>query len=199
MKLWESGNFSLDDDVSEALHFTLRNPSFPNTPITYRMLLSHQSSIVQGSKYDQFLSDTYNLDPPPTVQQLLTPGGLYYSADIWLDKEPGTYFAYSNTNFGLLGTIIEDLSKLRFDIYMRKNILGPLNITGSYNVRDLTDISDLAVLYRNETPQADDFGGVMPPERNLTSYNIGTNGFIFGPQGGLRIDARELGHILNLV
>ena len=86
LKLWESGNFTLDDDVSKALNFTLRNPNFPNVPITYRMLLSHQSSIVQGSKYDKFLSDTYNVDPAPGVDQLLTPGGQYYSADIWLNK-----------------------------------------------------------------------------------------------------------------
>jgi len=56
-----------------------------------------------------------------------------------------------------------------------------LNITGSYNVEDLTDISNLAVLYRNNTPQADDFGGVMPPSKNMSTYKLGTNGFYFGP------------------
>jgi len=116
------------------------------------MLLSHQSSIVQGSKYDKFLADTYNLDPVPSVDQLLTPGGLYYSANIWLNKKPGSYFAYSNTNYGLLGTLIEALTNQRFDIYMRNNILGPLNITGSYNLNDLGDIADLAVIYREDQP-----------------------------------------------
>ena len=66
-------------------------------------------------------------------------------------------------------------------------------------MQDLTDIGDLAVLYRDEIPQADDFGGIKPPYWNYTTYKLGTNGFIFGPQGGLRIDARELGHILSLV
>jgi CubicO group peptidase (beta-lactamase class C family) len=45
MQLYERGLFHLDDDVSGALGFKLRNPYFPDDVITYRMVLSHQSSI----------------------------------------------------------------------------------------------------------------------------------------------------------
>ena len=38
----------------------------------------------------------------------------------------------------------------------------------------------------------------MPPPRNLTHYQIGTNGFIFGAQGGLRVSAVELIKILMM-
>lgn len=41
MRLFEQGKFKLDDDVSTALGFQVRNPNFPDVIITYRMLLSH--------------------------------------------------------------------------------------------------------------------------------------------------------------
>lgn len=41
MQLYEQGFFHLDDDVNKYLPFHLRNPNFPNDPITIRMILSH--------------------------------------------------------------------------------------------------------------------------------------------------------------
>jgi CubicO group peptidase (beta-lactamase class C family) len=41
MQLYEQGKFKLDDDISPALGFKLIHPLYPNTPITYRMILSH--------------------------------------------------------------------------------------------------------------------------------------------------------------
>jgi CubicO group peptidase (beta-lactamase class C family) len=41
MRLYEQGKFKLEDDISDALGFPVRNIYHPDTPITYRMLLSH--------------------------------------------------------------------------------------------------------------------------------------------------------------
>ncbi len=48
MQLWEQGRFQLDDDVSDYMSFPVRNPSHPDIPITFRLLLTHQSSIRDG-------------------------------------------------------------------------------------------------------------------------------------------------------
>ncbi len=45
MQLWEQGLFELDDDVNDYLPFNVRNPNHPDVPITFRMLLTHTSSI----------------------------------------------------------------------------------------------------------------------------------------------------------
>ena len=45
MKLVEQGKLGLDEDVSRQLGWTLRNPAFPDRPITLRQLLSHTSSV----------------------------------------------------------------------------------------------------------------------------------------------------------
>lgn len=198
MTLYESGLFNLDDDVSPYLGFELRNPGFPDDPITIRMLLSHTSSLNDGSGYSYFLDATYGNPLPPTIQNLLLPGGTYFTANTWLGRRPGSYFNYSNVNYGIIGTLIERLSGVRFDEFMRDSVLLPLGITGSFNINHLGNIGNVAVLYRNAVPQADNFQGVMPEPTDLSQYVIGTNGFIFSPQGGLRITATALCRFLMM-
>ncbi|MCY7411188.1 MAG: serine hydrolase [Chitinophagales bacterium] len=196
MKLYEQGLFHLDDDISDYLGFTLRNPNFPDDPITFRMVLSHTSSIKDGNKYDQFLSATSTQNPPPNISEYFVTGGAYFSNNVFQNKKPGTYFQYSNANFGLLGTLIEKISGIRFDIFCKQNIFDPLLITASFNVNDLPNICNVATLYRFQnnswTPQADDFNCIMPAPKDLSLYVIGNNGFIYSPQGGLRISANDL-------
>ena len=45
MRLVEEGKLALDADVSTYLGWSLRNPHFPEAPITLRMLLTHRASI----------------------------------------------------------------------------------------------------------------------------------------------------------
>ena len=51
MQLWQQGRFQLDDDVSDYMSFPVRNPSHADVPITFRLLLTHQSSIRDGEWY----------------------------------------------------------------------------------------------------------------------------------------------------
>lgn len=199
LRLHEQGAFGLDDDVSPALGFTLRNPQHPAAPITYRMLLSHRSSLQDGTGYSGFLSATYAGAPPPPISQLVTPGGAWYTANLWRAEPPGSYFVYSNLNYGIIGSLIEAHSGQRFDDYMRQQVLQPMGIGGSYNVQHLDDIAQLATLYRNSSPQADNFNGAMPPPPNLSGYALGSNGLYFGPQGGLRCSALELAQAAKLI
>lgn len=194
MQLYERGLFDLDDDISDALGFRLRNPYFPDVAITYRMILSHQSSIGEGSLYSDFITYTYSLQSPPypSIKELLLPGGKWFTVHHFIQERPGTFFSYSNINFGLVGTLIEALSGVRFDVYMRQHVFLPLGLNASYNVADIEDISNLAVLYRDSKPQADNYGGKKPVSPDYSKYVLGTNALIFGPAGGLRVTALEL-------
>jgi CubicO group peptidase (beta-lactamase class C family) len=192
MKLFEQGYFTLDDNISDYLGFNIYNPNFPSVPITFRMILSHTSGLKDGTGYSYFLQATASQTPPPAIASLLVPGGTFYTADMWLPKQPGTWFNYANVNFGVAATLIERISGIRFDLFTRDSILLPLGIEGSFNVNDIGNINNLAVLYRNSVPQADNYQGIPPTPVNLTGYIIGTNGMIFSPQGGLRISALDL-------
>lgn len=47
MQLVEQGKLKLNDTVSDILGFEVKNPHFPDVPITVEMLLSHQSSLAE--------------------------------------------------------------------------------------------------------------------------------------------------------
>jgi CubicO group peptidase (beta-lactamase class C family) len=199
MQLVEQNLLDLDADISNILGYSVQNPNQPTVPITTRMLLSHTSTIIDGTTYSSFLDATVNNNPIPNLSELLTTTGAFYTSEQFNNTVPGTYFNYSNINYVILGTIVEKISNTRFDIYCKQNISMPLGIDASFNVNDLVDIDQLAVLYRKPngiwTPQADNYQGIQPVFNNLIGYIPGTNGGRFGPQGGFRCSGQDLAKI----
>lgn len=147
MQLVDQNLLDLDSDIGDILGYSVRNPNFPNQSITTRMLLSHKSSIVDGSTYNSFLSATYNNYPILNLNQLLTPSGAYYNTSQFIIRSPGSYFNYANINYVILGTIIEKITNQRFDTYCLEHIFQPLSIEASFNVNDITNIDSVAVIY----------------------------------------------------
>lgn len=200
MQLAEQELLDLDADIGTILGYSVRNPNKPTAAITARMLLSHTSTIIDGPTYDNFLSATVQNNPIPNLSEILTPSGLYYTTGQFNNALPGNYFNYANINYVILGTIIEKVSDLRFDLYCKQHITTPLGLDASFNVTDLSDLNQLAVLYRKTggvwTPQIDDYQGNPPIYTNLSGYIPGTNGGRFGPQGGFRCSAQDLAKIM---
>ena len=203
MQLVEKNKLDLDANVAKLMSVDFYNPEFQEDIITPRMLLSHTSSLNDDPEsYDNFLNETYKQNPVPPLKELLSVKGKYYSKNLFLPKKPGSYFNYSNLNYGILGTLVEIVSGMRFDDYCLKFILSPMGINGNFNVNQLSDISKLATLYRKKegewVAQTDDFNGKRPELGNLETYVTGTNAIRFGPQGGLRISAADLSKIFTL-
>lgn len=118
MKLIEEGKLSLSDDVGEVLGVTLRNPYFPDVPITIGQILSHTSSFKSSGSY-------------PNITK---PLGEQLQKKDYLNKRPGTFYEYSNLNGGLMGSLIEKVSGQSLNDYMTKNIFSPLGFDGTYNL-----------------------------------------------------------------
>lgn len=211
MRLVELGKLDLDADVSDYLGFGLRNPHYPDDPITPRMLLTHTASLRDG--------EIYAFPLPATLADVFRPGssfweeGAHFAApQAGADRAPGRFFTYCNLGYGVLGTLIERVSGARFDEYMAQYVLQPLGLRAAFNVRSLAaaDLDNLATLYRKQCDglwnpagtwcaQADDYRGERPPAPpGLDDYVIGTNGTLFSPAGGLRASARELVQIMRL-
>ncbi|NJO92597.1 MAG: serine hydrolase, partial [Chloroflexia bacterium] len=184
MQLVEKGAINIDVDINYYLKKGIRNKYFPDNIITPRMLLSHTSSVYDGPDYENFLARMYNSEFVPPVSELLSE-----ESSIWINKKPGTFFTYCNLNYGILATIIENVSGERFDKYVEKYILKPLSISGGYNVSRIKERSQISVLYREAVPQAENY---------KNSYPIGINGLYYSPQGGLRISVSDLAKILQM-
>ena len=194
MQLVENGDLDLNTDVSEYLGWSLRNPSFPDSPITLHHLLSHQSGIRDGQSYSVFSRNmrSEQLD----IKELFQPSGRYFGQDVFANHEPGEYFSYTNCTWGIIASIIEKASGLRFDNYCKKQIFDPLEMSASFNVLDIEDINDLATLYRYDSiewiAQVDHYEGEHPDSVIYSNYQLGQNGLLFGPQGSLRATSKDL-------
>ena len=197
-QLIEQGLMDPEDDVSRHLGFVLRNPAYPDMPVTVKMLLSHTSSIRDGG-----IPGSYNIPYGHPISEFFTEGAAHYNPRGWAHpgEAPGVFFTYCNMNYCLLGTIIENVSRERFDRYMRDHVFSPMGLTCSYNVSDMPDTvqAQVGTLYRKLdgiwTPQCDDFITGYPCE-DYAGYVIGTNGSLFGPMGSLRISLKELCQIM---
>lgn len=203
MQLVEKNKLTLDEDISKLLGFSCSNPYHPEIVITPRMLLSHTSTLTDDpGAYDSFLTATYENNPIPNLATLITDTGKYYSKKLFLNQNPGSYFNYSNLNYGIIGTIIEKISGLRFDKYCDQYIFQRLGIEATFNVSSITKINNLATIYRkiNDvwTPQTDNYDGITPVFENINNYVVGTNAIRFAPQGGLRVSGTDLSKIFSI-
>ena len=212
MRLVEDGKLSLDEDVSTYLGWSLRNPHFPDVPITLRMLLTHRASITDEAGY--YWEDKLNIN----LKDVFTPGSAGYGEGAMWSKraKPGDYFQYGNLNWGVIGTVMERASGERFDRLMRRVLFDPLGIRGGFNPAEMNvaDVANIATLYRKRTEvngkeiwnargpwaaQVDDYSSVAPVPRAGPSYAIGTNGTLFGPQGACRLSAADLGKVMLML
>lgn len=180
MQLVDAGKLSLSDDISDLIGFKVRNPKFPNTVITLKMLMSHTSSLNDSQGY--FSLDGINPDKNPN------------SAKCYNSYEPGKGYQYCNLNYNMVGTVIERRSGERFDQYVKHHVLDPLGLYGGYCV-DSLDKSRFATLYEydgNTHKLTADPGAYNPRSEEVRNYVMGYSTPIFSPTGGMKISATDL-------
>ncbi|MBS0253848.1 MAG: beta-lactamase family protein [Proteobacteria bacterium] len=200
LRLVDAGKLNLDRDVSDYLGWPLRHPGFPDRPITLRLLLSHQSGLLDGE-------DRYIIPLGTTLRQRLAEPALWDMA-----HAPGSgWFHYTNLNFPVVASVMEAASGERFDRLMARLVLRPLRLDACYNWSGCAPgtAARAVVLYRASGEVAkDDLKGVIPPcpvvtgvgaPCDLGTYRPGDNGALFSPQGGLRISMRDLARIGQLL
>ena len=200
MRLWEQGTLDLDRDVNDYLGWRVRNPAFPDTPITLRALLSHQSGLRDSVDYIVPLDGSLE--------------AVLVDPKAWeLNHAPGKYFSYANINSPLIAAVMEGATGERFDRLMARLVLTPLGLDACYNwgagcsagrraqaVSLLRPNGDLA---RDAPMNGPDPCAVYPASDGSCDvdklYVLGRNGSAFSPQGGLRISAGDLAKIGQLL
>jgi len=194
MRLVEQGRLDLDEDVSGRLGWNLRNPAFPDRPITLRQLLSHTSSV-------RDYEDQYAIPLGDTVQANMAP------RTSWDSKHgPGDgFFTYSNLNFPIVASIVERVTGERFDLWMRREVIEPMKLDACYNWPTCGDakVARAVVLTQGGKAVRDDLAGKRPDcpvfvdkgSCDLGRWKLGENGALFAPQGGLRISMNDLARV----
>lgn len=179
MQLVEGKKVSLSDDFSDLVGFKVRNPRYPETIITLKMVLSHTSSINDSQGY-------FNFD-------VINPAKSKEWSKCYNEYPPGKGYEYCNLNYNMVGAVIEKLSGERFDTYIKNHILNPLKLYAGYCV-DSLDNSLFVTLHEYDStlkfraaPMA-----YAPRREEIRNYVRGYSTPIFSPTGGMKISAPDL-------
>jgi len=137
LMLQEEKKLSLDDPVGKYIPGLTRG-----NEVTIRQILSHTTG------YQDYWPEDYVMTPmikPTNAQKIL---------DDWakkpLDFEPGTEWQYSNTNFVIVGLIVEKVSGQPLFDFLTQRIFRPLGMTSVWN-SDQTQLAppDATAYYRH--------------------------------------------------
>jgi len=184
MKLVDDGLLDLDADISDYLGYEVKNPGFPDTAITSRMLMQHTSTIYDTSAFHDSISGSAWV---PT-RNLLTRSSSYW------DRKPGTAFEYSNFGYSILGAVIEMVSGKKLDTYAREVLFDPLDIDASFLAVNLRDTGNIATLYDTDHRVA---RSVDTQLANSRSGDLGEDQHL--AQGSLFISALDYAKILAML
>src|SRR3954470_6601311 len=122
LKLRDEGQLSLDDPAERYVP-EMAGLTYPTTDapkITIRHLLSH----AEGFPEDNPWGDRQLADTDEQLSQMLRTG-------IPFSNAPGLVYEYSNLGFAILGRIVSNVSKMRYEDYVAANILKPLAMTST--------------------------------------------------------------------
>ena len=134
MQLVERGVLDLDAPAADYLRGYSLRPAKPTfAPVTVRHLLTHTAGVRAVRGPADLLRPTLGWGTRPG--HAAPPLAEYYRGGLRVDVEPGTRFAYSNHGFATLGQIVEDVSGVPFDRYLRERVFGPLGMGDSDLVR----------------------------------------------------------------
>jgi D-alanyl-D-alanine carboxypeptidase len=123
MELKEDGDLSIDDPLSDWL------PSFPNAQnITLAQLMSHTSGL-----FDYFQHADYNLRVFNEPDHAWTPEEILSDFSRKPYCDPGACYQYSNTNFVLLGMVLEEETGKELSDVLRERFFDPLELDETFS------------------------------------------------------------------
>ncbi len=144
LKLYEQGKIELDATIGNYLDIPLVSTIEGADKVTVKMLLNHTSGLPEYNTEPRLVSKI--IQNPTAV--LSVKEMLRFVEDLPMEFEPGTQYAYCNTNYELLSLIADKITgnhvafidkviidklKLKNTVYLTKdNYLSELNLVDSY-------------------------------------------------------------------
>lgn len=172
LQMVESGLVNLQKNVNQYLPFHLSNPSFPNEPITLKMLLTHSSSIIDAG----FLFKNFNIYsnqdfPLPLIvflENYLSVEGKYFTKHNYSNQKPGEQWQYANIGLALVALIVQEVSGMEFNSYCKAHIFTPLEMHHTTWRYDETPMEKLAIPYIGSSRKNPNF-----PHKTYPDYPSG--------------------------
>jgi N-acyl-D-amino-acid deacylase len=126
LKLIEQGKLGLDDPVLPLLGRPAKDPRWSR--VTIRHCLQHRGGwdrAISGDPIGQMgeIFHTTGIPPPYDPAQIVR-----YMLGRPLDFEPGARMAYSNLGYLVLGRVIEKVTQMDYEAWVRAIVLQPLHL-----------------------------------------------------------------------
>ncbi len=134
LKLVQQGKLELDTDVNTYLKgWKIPESKFAlNEKVTLRSLLTHSAGMTVHGFPGYQQTDNF-----PTIEQVLNGEG--NTPKIELDTFPGAIWRYSGGGYTIMEKVVEDVSGMPLEAYMKEHILKPLGMTHSSYDQPLTE------------------------------------------------------------
>lgn len=194
LKLVEDELLNLDEDISNILGYKIRNPKYPNVPITTRMLMNHTSTITDGGNEDNLGYNGVNgYHYFVNLEDLLTnQNSKFYTDNTYSENAPGEKYVYSNFGTGIITCIIEKCSNQLFTEFVAQYFFKPLHMDASFKADKVfkkNKISDTFTGFNTNKTARLFLDGTYP------DYSLGNN--FRGPAGGLFVSMQDLSKIMS--
>ena len=132
-----NGSLSLDDTLADYLPELAGRIEYADQ-ITLRMMVQHRSGIPNFTDQEEFDWFIPHTDIDKTLELVL---------DEPADFEPGTRYSYSNTNYLLIGRILDKVLGYSHQQYIESEILTPLRLTNTYSLLSQVESEDVVSGY----------------------------------------------------
>jgi N-acyl-D-amino-acid deacylase len=133
MKLVEDGKLKLDDRVAPLIADLTPVPGATVDPrweqITIRHLLNHTAGWDRAVSFDPMFLPSVIAAATGTTAPASAEAIIRYMKGKPLDFNPGERFAYSNFGYDILGRVIERLSGMPYETFVRTRVLQPAGAT----------------------------------------------------------------------
>lgn len=148
-KLVHNRSLSLDDTLADLLPELVGRIEYADQ-MTLKTLLQHRSGIPNFVDQDEFDWSKSHTDISEHLQLVL---------DKPANFEPDSRHHYSNTNYLLIGRILDNVLGYSRHQYIKEQLLDPLGLTDTYGLLCQVDLKDVASgchrPYENDTKELD--------------------------------------------
>lgn len=166
MMLYEKGKFYLDEPIADFIpefknpvvldKYNAADTTYTTVPakrdITFRDLLTHTSGIDYAAIGSNEMNAIYAKNGIPSGLGMMKVGlldGMKMLAKLPLKFQPGEKWQYG-LNTDLLGCLIEVISGMNLEDYLRKNIFDPLGMNDTYFNLPQSKANRLAAVYTED-------------------------------------------------
>jgi D-alanyl-D-alanine carboxypeptidase len=133
LQLQAEGRLDLDATVDHYLPGLVRGNGHDGTRITVRQLMNHTSGIFNFTEDAGFVKQVLGIDFLHTRYDDWTPQQVIALALRNPPQfEPGTSWRYSNTNYLILGLIVEKLTGRPYAEEIQRRVTGPLGMSATF-------------------------------------------------------------------